>query len=120
MAKIKFYVECFDRYITFDVNDKDKYKAEHIIEKAYEDWIEDDMGYCCEEYLCECLKESGIEFTYKYEMTNENRLSFLEQLLCEEECCSSGYINGSDEAEENRAKIEALKWAIEICKQNCD
>lgn len=62
-AKIDFYVFCFDRYLSIEVDEKQKEEAEHIINGAYDKWVElveDDS--CCEEYILQQLDNAGIEY----------------------------------------------------------
>lgn len=69
--KIEFYIHCFDRVLTIDLkNPKDRAEAQCIMEKAYDEWVDptDNIGdVCCEEYICECLKNKGINFVWLYE-----------------------------------------------------
>ena len=65
-TKISFDVGCFDRYLQVIVNKSDKAKAEQIMETAYDEWCTDpeivETDWCCEEYICHCLKANNIEF----------------------------------------------------------
>ena len=66
--RVEFYVACFDRVLIVELkNPKDKDKAQRFTEEAYDEWLNPtyDIGdVCCEEYICECLKEKGIEFEW--------------------------------------------------------
>lgn len=110
--EMKFYMEHIDRYIIFIVDEEKQHESNAIIQKAYNEWLKDDMGYNCEEYLCECMGKAGIDFLHKYEMSDKNKISFLKQLLHEEEYD----FNGIGRTEENQARLEALRWAIEVCE----
>ena len=66
MARIEFYIRCFDRDLIIEINKKFKERAEALLETVYEYWIEgsDDVWCeCCEEYMCDCLRKAGLEFT---------------------------------------------------------
>ena len=63
-AKIDFYVFCFDRYLSVEVDEKQKERADQIINKAYDEWVElveDDS--CCEEYILQQLDNAGIQYS---------------------------------------------------------
>lgn len=67
-ARIEFEIRCIDREFIIELeNESDISKSEHIMSAAYDNWCEnpEDVGdSCCEEYICKCLKDSGIEFTW--------------------------------------------------------
>jgi hypothetical protein len=116
MITINFYIECFDRYLNVTVREDEETRAREIINSAYNLWIsepEEVEGECCEEYICNKLKENYVEFTFSYEISDEDKVDYLKQLLHEEECKSAGFCQGCDEYDENQGKIEALRWAIE-------
>lgn len=57
---IKFYVECYERYLV--IYTKKKRKATAILEKAYNKWLKDCEDCCCEEYLLQHLDDAGIKY----------------------------------------------------------
>ena len=67
---IAFYVECFNRMLFVHVSEKNLERAERILVKRYEEWVENTLpevhDACCEEYMLEGLKELGIEFDVEY------------------------------------------------------
>lgn len=67
-AIINFYVFCFERYLTVEVDEKHRERAEQIITGAYDEWvelIEDDS--CCEEYILQQLDNAGIKYNVLHE-----------------------------------------------------
>lgn len=67
---IAFYVECFNRMLFVHISEKNFERAERILVKRYEEWVENTLpevhDTCCEEYMLEGLKEFGIEFDVEY------------------------------------------------------
>lgn len=118
---IRFHVECFDRYLNVQVRRVDEKLAHEIMCEAYDSWIECDNETveceCCEEYICKSIRENRIEFDYEYEMSDENKLEFIKQLLFEEENKSAGFCEGCDGYKENVGKIEALNWALKALEE---
>ena len=76
--RVEYYVWCFDRYLTIELQDEtDISKAKEIMENAYDKWMEhseDADCTCCEEYICECLKENGINFKCIMEEMEDERI----------------------------------------------
>lgn len=66
MIEVEFYVECFDRHLILMVKPGNEDKALKICQKAYEDWFTEEGAEfeCCEEYICEKLCETGVEFIW--------------------------------------------------------
>ena len=65
MARIEFYIECFDRDLVIEIQKKFKEQAEILLQTCYDYWIagsEDVVCECCEEYMCDCLRKSGLVF----------------------------------------------------------
>ena len=65
MARIEFYIECFDRDLVIEIQKKFKEQAERLLQTCYDYWIagsEDVACECCEEYMCDCLRKSGLLF----------------------------------------------------------
>lgn len=65
---IDYYVFCFDRYLSVEVDERRKEKAEKIIDSAYDEWVElveDDS--CCEEYILQQLDNAGIKYNVLHE-----------------------------------------------------
>lgn len=66
MTRIEFYIECFDRDLVIEIHKKFKERAERLLQTYYDYWIsgsEDVECECCEEYMCDCLRKSGLSFT---------------------------------------------------------
>lgn len=66
---IYYDIVCYDRELYVTVLDGDVERANEIMEEAYTVWCRDDerLGEtCCEEYICECLEDSGIAFCHSY------------------------------------------------------
>lgn len=63
-TKLEYYVECFERDLILYINPEDEAKMYECMDKAYDYWIlEDEVScVCCEEYICDCLREIGFEF----------------------------------------------------------
>lgn len=56
--RVDYYVNCFERGLTLIFRGSDWFNNKEIydsLEKSYDEWQEDDKGYCCEEYLIEKL-----------------------------------------------------------------
>lgn len=66
--RITYYIRCFERDLIIDLEHREvRSIAEAIVEKAYDNWCEqsDKIGdMCCEEYICQCLKDHEIEFAW--------------------------------------------------------
>lgn len=65
MARIEFYIECFDRDLVIEIQKKFKERAERLLQTCYDYWIagsEEVECECCEEYMCDCLRKSGLVF----------------------------------------------------------
>lgn len=68
MIQIEFYIECFDRELILEINPEDEKRVQEIMQLAYDYWIEnpDAVGdECCEEYICNRIKEAGIYFKWR-------------------------------------------------------
>ena len=62
VARIEFDVRCLERDLIIEVEAAAEDEAKTIMLQAYDDWCEDDDGYCCEEYILIKLSEAGIEY----------------------------------------------------------
>ena len=68
-TEIIFYIECFDRYLLVTVEKRDEERTKLIMDKAYAFWVSEDEkvgDVCCEEYICDALRENQIKFNFKY------------------------------------------------------
>ena len=66
-TKLEYYVDCFERDLVLYINPEDEAKVWSILDKAYDYWNlgEDEVScVCCEKYMCDCLKEIGIDFLW--------------------------------------------------------
>lgn len=63
-TKMEYYVECFERDLILYINPEEEAKMYECMDKAYDYWmLEDEVScMCCEEYICDCLREIGFEF----------------------------------------------------------
>lgn len=64
---VTFYVYCFERFLNVMItNIEDEQRTKELMQIAYDTWAgdeTDELGdVCCEEYICEQLKENGIDF----------------------------------------------------------
>lgn len=53
-----YFISALDRELEIlfrDITDEDVKKIEDRLDNAYMKWSDDDMGYCCEEYMLEKL-----------------------------------------------------------------
>lgn len=64
----EYDIYCLDREAYFIIPYEDLEKAKHIIEKAYFKWAENEApevhDECCEEYICNCLKDNNIDYEF--------------------------------------------------------
>ena len=73
--KLEYYVDCFERDLVLYINPLEIARVYEILDKAYDYWRlgEDEVScVCCEEYMCDCLKEIGIDFLWaEYKESDE-------------------------------------------------
>ena len=54
VKSVDYWVNCFERSLTIlfkDITEDDKIDIENELDKYYDKWQIDDLGYCCEEYM---------------------------------------------------------------------
>lgn len=74
ISQVDYWVNCFDRMLTILFHDLTEEELEIVdadLDKAYDKWQDDDMGYCCEEYMIENInpkyKSSIVAIIYDNE-----------------------------------------------------
>ena len=68
IVELRYDIVCFDREFVIEVSERYKDVAYKIIDAAYSKWCDSDdevADMCCEEYINNCLKYYGIEYTEK-------------------------------------------------------
>lgn len=59
-----YYISAFDRELEIlfkDITDEEVKDIENRLDNAYMKWSDDDMGYCCEEFMLEKLPKKYKE-----------------------------------------------------------